>query len=185
MDPDATLDGAPDGDDAPQDTAQDTQSSGQVDWELKYREAQKLIARQGQELGIYRKQGAQPDPEPAPEPVQPSGDRLVKDSWRLAETIYGEDAVQAFGKAQTVLDKAETPADVIAAFEAYHQMRSGAAQQGARQEEQGSPQQQPRIESNRPDVSPQTSTNREIEAAAAKGDLRGYLAASIRAIRGE
>jgi len=175
--------------DAGQDTAQDTQRTT-ADWESRYREAQKVIAKQGQELGIYRKAPAaredpEPEEEPDPEPVRgTSSSRLEKDSWRLAEQIYGEEAIAAYGRAATLLDRAATPADYVAAFEAYHQRRlEGAAP--AKAAPAASAAEQTHTESNRPDAGPRTDFDQEAEAALAKGDSRGFLLAQIRKFRGE
>jgi hypothetical protein len=195
--PNATPDDAagPDEDtqpDANQDTAADTQ--GSVEWEAKYREAQKVISRQGQELGLLRRVDPEQDdetedeePEPEPEPTRtPASDRLERDSWALAEQIYGEDSIAAYGRAAKLLDRAATPADYVAAFEAYHQARLGDGKPAAAAvpaQGNGSPQQH--IESNRPDASPPTDLDQAAEAALAKGDSRGYFYKKLQAIRGE
>ncbi len=173
-------------------TAEDTQGSS-VDWEKKYREAQKVISKQGQELGLYRQQSTDEsdedeeedeEDEPEPQPRQrerASEDRLAGDSWVLAEQLYGAEAVTAYGKAAKLWNRAVTPADHVAAMEAYHEARLAGAtpQQAASPQAQGNAP-QPRIESNRPDEGPnQTEIDRKAEAAKAKGDSRGWLSAQL------
>jgi hypothetical protein len=196
-DPNATLAAAaepiPDTQpDAKQDTAADTQT-GTVDWEKRYKELQSHTARQIDTLRRQVEVSSPDDDEPAPDPVetpepqgQPSA-RLTRDSWQLAESIYGGEAIDAYGRAATLLERAQTPADYVAAFEAYHQRRlEGAApkQAAAQAPAQGEPQ-QPRVESNRSDTSPRNELDQEAEAALAKGDSRGFFLAQLRKIRGE
>jgi hypothetical protein len=192
-DPNATQDPAQDPtEDNPADesldTAPDTQGSS-VDWEQKYREAQKLISKQGHELGIYRQsatesneddeEAEEEEPEPQPQRRDRSVEsRLELESWQLAEQVYGEEALAAYTRSAPLLDRAVTPADYVAAFEAYHQARLGGvkpAKAAAAAQAQGEPP-QPRMESNRPDEGPdQTQIDQRAEAAKAKGDSRGWI----------
>lgn len=190
-DPNATQDPALDPDednpaDEGQDTAPDTQGSS-GDWEKRYKELQKLTSRVQRENQLLREQGPSEadDDEEAEEPEyeEPAprrgSDRLAQDSWALAESVYGTEAIDAYVPAAKLWNKAQTPADFVAAFEAYHLARlKGAAPQQAAA---ASPEpRQPRVESNRPDESPDlASIDREAEAAKAKGDIRGLLAARL------
>jgi hypothetical protein len=195
-----------DGDD--EDTAQDTPEPGQPkdDWEARYKEAQKVIGRQGAELRILRgvdtadddeDEGDEESDDDFEEPADRSGpddglDGLARDSWALAEARYGEEAVDAYKAAYRVYSRAETPADFIAAFEAYHEIRSGggskadasAAADGAGN---GKPKRQdaiePRVDTNRSDASPDLDgLESQFEEAKAKGDLRGFVHAATSAM---
>lgn len=185
----ATLDDAPrGGDDTTQDTAPDTQA-GSVDWEKRYRDLQSAKDR---EVDTLRRQleaaqaedgGGEEDDEEDGEPEAPApkpSNRLERDSWQLATKVYGEDAIDAYGKSAVLLERAATPADFVAAFEAYHQARLAGsapaqAQAAARQEEPQSVQ----TGTNRPEASP-PETNREAQAALASGDGVGYLRAQLK-----
>ena len=196
-DPNATQDPAPDPiedtqADGSQDTAPDTQGST-VDWETRYKELQKRATKAERERDLLRQQATpapdedeeEPEDEAEPAPTAKASpaanSRVQRDLWNLAEQLYGSDAVEAYGHAQRLVSRAETPADYIAAFEAYHERRlAGATPKAAAAPAQGEQAPQRRIESNRPDASPDlTELDRQAEAAAAKGDLRGVLAARI------
>lgn len=202
-DPNATLDPAPDPaedtqDGESQDTAADTQGSS-VDWETRYKELQRHSTRREQaltrELELLRSSESDDEPEeedeePEPEP-QPrqrdrtTDDRLERDSWTLAEQVYGPEALAAYGRGAKLLQRAVTPSDHVAAFEAYHQARLEGAKPkqaaAAAQPKGESP--EPRIESNRPDESPEpTDFDRQAEAAMAKGDSRSYISAKLRGL---
>lgn len=196
-DPNATQDPAPDPSedtqaDGSQDTAPDTQGST-VDWESRYKELQSRASKIERERDLLRQQSTpasqddgydEPDEEPAPPPTRqaaaPATDRLSRDSWALAEQVYGQPALDAYGRAARLLDRAQTPADYVAAFEAYHEARIGGAKPAAAAQAAQAPASQPRIESNRPDASPDLSViDQKAEAAQAKGDLKGYFAAKL------
>lgn len=172
--------------DSAADTAADTQGSS--DWESRYKQLQSRTSKVERERDLLRQQVSTVDDEPEeePEPEEPkrreqSTDRLARDSWTLAEQVYGEQALDAYGRAAKLLDRAVTPADHVAAFEAYHEARiAGAKPPVAAAQAQGEAP-QPRIESNRPDAGPDlTEIDREVEAAKAKGDSRGYFAAQLK-----
>lgn len=196
-DPNATQGSAPDPiedtpADEPQDTAPDTQGSS-VDWETRYKQLQSRASKAERERDLLRQQieasseedddddFADDEEEPVPHQAPDRGaERLSNDSWQLAEQVYGEDALAAYIPAAKLLNRAVTPADHVAAFEAYHQARlEGAKPKPAVAAAQGEPP-QPRIESNRPDESPDfTDIDRKAEAAKAKGDSRSWIQAQL------
>ena len=192
-DPTATQDPAPDPiedtqADGEQDTAPDTQGST-VDWESRYKELQKRATRAERERDLLRQQATttsdEDEEEPAEEVTEPaprnrSNERVQRDLWNLAEQLYGENAVEAYGRAQRLVERAETPADFIAAFEAYHEARLKGSAPAAAAQAQGEQPPQRRIESNRPDASPDLNQlDQKAEAAKGRGDLRGFLAAQL------
>jgi len=183
---DPTEDTPPDG---TEETAEDG-DSGQSDWEARYKEAQKLISRQGTELSLLRRgdddetsaEEAEDDDaeDSAPEPYLR---RLESQSWSLAESTYGEEAIDAYEAAYRVLAKAETPADYIAAFEAYHEIRSGkapaapaAATDGKRSRQDAV---QPRVDTNR-DGSPDSDD--KLAEARKSGSLGSFASAASAAL---
>jgi hypothetical protein len=197
-DPTATLDPEQDPEtdtlsDTAEDTAEDTQGTT-VDWETRYKQEQIHISRQAAEIKTLKAQLAEPaevddDDDEPDEPEEPDGSaRLERDSWRLAEKEYGRASITAYTKAARLLDRASTPSDYVAAFEAYHAARlEYELKRFAKEAEGAAPERptQPPIESNRPDVGPRNNLDREAEAALAKGDSRGFLLAQVRKIRGD
>ena len=192
-DPTATQDPAPDPiedtqADGEQDTAPDTQGST-ADWESRYKELQKRATRAERERDLLRQQATTTSDEdeedeevaePKPATRSKTNDRVQRDLWNLAEQLYGENAVEAYGRAQRLVERAETPADFIAAFEAYHEARLKGSAPAAAAQAQGEQPTQRRIESNRPDASPDlTQLDQKAEAAKGRGDLRGFLAAQL------
>jgi hypothetical protein len=118
------------------------------------KEAQRTITQQAQELALFRKQAA--DGEPETDGNDPYQARLEAESWTLAEQVYGEDAIEAYRAAADLIEQAVTPADYMAAFEAYHAIRSGEA--SASTEDSGKPSRAeattPRVDTNRSDLGP-------------------------------
>jgi hypothetical protein len=198
-DPNATLedDQDPDEDtltDPAEDTDQDTQ--GAVDWEARYKQLQAYSTRRDQELAAAREgsddgddededeEGYEEEPDEAP-------DRLMLDSWRLAEKEYGKEAIRAYDKAARILDRASTPADYMAAFEAYHadRLASEVKKFEKQQQQSGGGQAQgqtsrPPVDTNRADAAPR-NYDAQSEAALAKGDSRSWLLAQVQRVRGE
>lgn len=179
----------------PEDTAEDG-DSGQTDWETRYKEAQKVISRQGTELSLLRRGDSDEDEsdedaadeddsdeagDGAPDPYLR---RLESQSWSLAEAQYGEEAVGAYEAAYRILDRAETPADYIAAFEAYHEIRSGKTPavdekptDGKKRTRQDSV--QPRVDTNR-DGSPDSDDKlAEARKSGSLGDFTSAAAARL------
>lgn len=186
-----------DGQDTPEDAAQPT------DWEARYKEQQKVLARQGQELGVWRR-GEKPATsrrsEAAPKPAEGDDEAdddgyvavLEADSWRAAEALYGEGAVEAYSAAYEIFERAQTPADYIAAFEAYHDLRSNggsaadaaaaaaaAGEQPARRSRSEAV--QPRVDLNRSDAGPDLN-DKSVEEARKSGDLGKFVSAATRAM---
>jgi hypothetical protein len=174
------------------------QPEQQVDWETRYQEAQQLIARQGHELGLYRAgqapedDGAEGEPDEGYEPQTPQGEdpyvsRLEGESWSLAESLYGTEAVVAYTAANRILARAETPADFLAAFEAYYEVRSGggtpadavaaAAPAAGRTRADAV---QPRVDANRSDAGPDPSEVAKLEEARKQGNLAAFTGAATR-----
>lgn len=124
------LDPEPDpteGDEEPEaeDTAEDDDQPGS-DQATQLADAQRLIAQQNQELNLLRGKAADEGDEPD-EPAS-SDDflaRATQDSWALAETIHGAEAMDAYRVAYRLYERAQTPADFVTAFEAYHLVRNG------------------------------------------------------------
>jgi hypothetical protein len=187
----------PDSDDA--DEAEDTPESEQpIDWEARYKEAQKAISRQGAELELLRRgegesdeaddeaDDDEADDAPPAQPQSRGSDRLEHDSWELAEQRYGPEALEAYASASRIWDQAETPADFIAAFEAYHDIRSNGGSKGdATAAATGTKKQsrakavEPRVDLNRTDAGPDpTDLDSQIEGARAKGDLKSFVHAA-------
>jgi len=197
-DPTATLDPEqdPETDTLPpetEDTAEDTQGTT-VDWETRYKQLQQLKDRQLAEVNrkladLQASPDEDEDEDEDEEPATSGSERLEADSWRLAEREYGRESITAYTKAARLLDRASTPSDYVAAFEAYHEARLEADLKKYAKEAEGAAPgtrpTQPPIESNRPDVSPRNNLDREAEAALAKGDSRGFLLAQVRKIRGD
>jgi hypothetical protein len=120
-------------------------------------EAQATITRQAQELALFRKQAAAGASEPDAEAAgsDPYQARLEAESWTLAEQVYGADAIEAYRAASDLIEQAVTPADYMAAFEAYHAIRSG---EGPAPATSGRPSRAeataPRVDTNRSDLGP-------------------------------
>jgi hypothetical protein len=191
-----TLD---DDDAAEQDTPDDAEQPD-TDWEARYKESEKLRARQGQELGVWRRGGtpaADRGRKPAAgestaDDADAEGDNeyataLESDSWRAAEAIYGAEAIDAYDAAFDIFERAQTPADYIAAFEAYHEIRSGGGTQedaadaaaDATTKRSRSAAVQPRVDLNRSDAGPDLN-DKDVEEARKSGDLGKFVSAATR-----
>lgn len=181
--------------DTPADDSEDTaaadQPDGSIDWEARYKEAQKTISRQGRELSAYRSgesdesdedEPDEPDDEPDDEADAAPASAYEQDSWKLAEALYGEDAIAAYEAASALARKASTPADWVAAFEAYHEIRAGGGKQkkGAAKDAADGRQSrdkalEPRVDPNRSDGPDLTDT---FEEARKSGSLEKFTAAA-------
>lgn len=180
------------------------QATAQIDWKQRHddlkQNSQRAISKQGLELALLRK-GQTPEAEPeadaesdedSDEPVAAaaavtSSERFESDSWRLVEQLYGSEAVDAYEAGYRILRVAETPADHVAAFEAYHEVRMGggkapadekapAAAKGRTKAEAV----QPRVDTNQSDAGPDPSIDKTIEEAKGKGDLMGFARAAVK-----
>ena len=191
----------PDSDDAEQ--AKETPESEQpIDWEARYKEAQKAISRQGAELKILRRgevesdeaddeeyEDEADDAEPA-QPQSRGAAQLERDSWELAEQRYGPEAIEAYASASRIINRASTPADFVAAFEAYHEIRSnGGSKEEATAAATGTQKQsrakavEPRVDLNRSDAGPDLNDlESQFAGAKAKGDLKGFVHAATTAL---
>jgi len=168
------------------------------DWKARYAEQQKVLSRQGAELAIWRR-GDAPEGRDRAAAEPEGGDEaddsgyvatLEADSWRAAEATYGEGAIDAYTAAYEIFERAQTPADYIAAFEAYHEIRSnggtpedaaaGAAGEGKKRTRAEAT--QPRVDLNQSDAGPDLNADKAVAEARKSGDLKGFVAASVRAM---
>lgn len=173
----------------------------QVDYKARWEKAQELIGRQGHELGLYRRGETPEDDGSGDEPdegdeqqsataADPYLARLEDQSWELAEQLYGPQAVEAYGIAARIFNKAETPADHLAAFEAYYEARSGGASPGQATAAAAAPATsrtraeavQPRVDANRSDAGPDPSETAKLEEARKGKDLGAFTRAATRAL---
>lgn len=178
-----------------QDTAEGTDSS-QTDWEAKYKEAQQAISRQGAELAAYRRGEYDESDEDEEDEAESEGsettgtrdvylDTLESQSWTLVERTYGQESIDAYRAAYRIWSKAQTPMDHVAAFEAYHEIRSGKKGDIAAGEQPGAaPGQQtrqqavePRVDTNRSD-SP--DSEKELAEAVKSGKLEDFVKVATR-----
>jgi len=191
---------------ATSETGEDTpkQPAQPEDWEARYKEAQKALSRQGAELAILRRgddaEADEGDEDDDEEPDEDSGEpasrqpeenltQFARDSWELAEARYGPEATAAYEAAWRVLNRATTPADYIAAFEAYHEIRSGGSKKEATAAAKDSKKPsrkealEPRVDLNRSDASPDLDDlEHQFAEATAKSDLGKFVAATTRAL---
>ena len=195
LDDEDTLD---EGDAEDQDTPGDAEQP--TDFEARFKESQKVIARQGQELGVWRRgevpvteRGRQAAAAPDEGGEGPDDSEYVavleQDSWRAAEALYGESAVEAYTAAFDIFERAQTPADYIAAFEAYHEIRTnggsqadaaaGAAGEGKKRTRAEAT--QPRVDLNRSDAGPDLN-DKDVAEARKSGDLGKFVSAATRAM---
>lgn len=198
------LDDAPDPtEDTPDAEAEDTaedDDSGQSDWTPKDRkEALRKVQEQGQEnarlraeLELLRGDGDEADDAEDDVEADDQGDgtddaytrRLERQSWTLAEQIHGREAVDAYNKAfYPLYDKAQTPADHIAALEAYHRARLGEAPRSTSTADKKPSRDEalrPRVDSNRSDGSPDSDD--KIAEARKSGKLSDFTGAAAAAL---
>ena len=162
------------------------------DPEARLAEAQKLITQQAQELSLFR---AKPKDQPAASSSasEASSDdflaRATQDSWTLAETIHGAEAIEAYRVAFDLYDKAQTPADYVTAFEAYHQIRSGkapgaskAADAPAAGTKTRAEATQPRVDANRSDPGSDPNADEKLSEARKSGSLDQFARAAASAM---
>ena len=196
LDDEDTLD---EGDAEDQDTPDDAEQPN-TDWEARYKEQAKLHARQDAELGIWRRgetpTGRGRQAAAAPDEGDEEGDDsdyvagLEQDSWRAAEAIYGAAAVEAYNAAFELFERAQTPADYIAAFEAYSDIRSkggstedaaAAAAGDGKTKRSRADAVQPRVDLNRSDAGPDLN-DKNVEEARKSGSLEQFVGAATRAM---
>jgi hypothetical protein len=164
--------------------ADDTSGS---DPQARLAEAQRLITQQAQELALFRGKAQEPEADSEPAPGDDFLARATQDSWKLAETIHGAGAMDAYRVAWQLYEKAATPADYVTAFEAYHQIRSGkiatkpggAPAAGKTRAEAT----QPRVDANRSDPgSDPANAEAQIAEARKSGSLGKFAAAAAGAM---
>lgn len=115
--------------DTPDSENEDTDAADEPDPsdpEERQKEAQRTITRLSQENARLKELAeASDDDDEDDEASDPQTAKFEQESWALAETLYGEAAIDAYGAAYRLLRNATTPADHVAAFEAYHEARTG------------------------------------------------------------
>lgn len=155
--------------------------------QARLKEAQATITRQAQELALFRK-GQAPASESDVETggSDPYTARLEAESWTLAEQVYGAGAIEAYRAAYRISEQAVTPTDHLAAFEAYHAMRSGDAPAPAAVS--GKPSRAeattPRVDANRSDLGPDLQDAETKLSEARKGTSLADFAAAATARMG-
>jgi len=118
--------------DTPDSEAEDTdtdETPDPSDPEVRLKEAQRTITRLSQENALFRNESAESDEDDDDEDEEDAAtdSRTAKfeaESWALAERLYGQEAIDAYGSARRLLRNASTPADFVAAFEAYYDIRA-------------------------------------------------------------
>ena len=180
----------PDPDEDTPDTADEEGAEDEVqpepDTDSRLSEAQATITRQAQELALFRRgtetEGDGQDGEEAGND-DPYQSRLENESWVLAQNIYGEDAIEAYRAAADLIERAVTPADHLAAFEAYHAIRSGEGVATDATDGSGRPTRAealtPRVDANRSDLGPDLQSAEQQLVEARKGNsLENFAAAA-------
>lgn len=195
LDEDTPDDEGADDEDTPDDAEQPN-----TDWEARYKEQAKAHGRQEAELAIWRR-GEQPEgrgrdaaePDEGDDEPDDSGYVAVleADSWRAAEALYGEGAVEAYTAAYEIFERAQTPADYIAAFEAYHDIRANggspadaaAGASGAQPARRSRAEAvQPRVDLNQSDAGPDLNDDKKVAEARKSGDLGQFIHAATSAM---
>jgi hypothetical protein len=204
---DSTIPAQPDEAPAEADTPEQTpsgtdantpKSPAPADWEARYKAAQAEMTRKSQALAEAERRLAEAesyeesDDEDEDEPVQRTRRvsrtsqreaqleaELQETQWVIARSIYPEDVIDAYAAAADLLEAAETPADYVGVFEAYHQRRSQGMDPEQAAASSRTPVQTSRIEAPRtePDL---TSLNNQAAEARKKGDLTGWVGALLR-----
>jgi hypothetical protein len=160
-----------------EDTAPDAAEAAETDWEARYKDAAKTIGRQANELGVLRRTAGTPQDGAPADGSSGEGSYLEAQNQTLADELFGEDVVAAYGAAEDLLVNAQTPADWYSALEAYHQARLAGVQApaaaagnepatGARTRQEAL---QPRVDPNRSDGGPD-SDDAGLAEAGKKGD---------------
>ena len=175
------------------DTAQNTQASPPVDWQARYRALEADHTRKSTELAALKRAADVPDEDEDEEqepPIQPrkrgrnlaaelEAERARRENaeWVIASSVYGQEVIEAYSASADLLSAAETAADYVAAFEAYHQRRSaGMTPAQAAAPVPAAPAREqavtPRVDSNQSDLLPD-----EVAIAEAKRtkDMPGYI----------
>lgn len=193
----------------PSDTAQNTQAAKQtVDWEARYKASQAELTRQAQERARAEQRlreieaAAEPDEGDAggdePEPRSRRGrvspreaelqEQLEREQWARAEAIYGGEVIGAYENFYNAYSVDSTPVGLLTALEAYYQARTGGAspaQAAAVAEAASAPTRdqavQPRVDQNRPDVSPDPTLDSKLKEAQGRGEagLKDFIGLQI------
>jgi hypothetical protein len=187
--------------DAPANPEPDT-SADPGDWRQRALDSQAAFTRKAQEAADLRRrleayeaddgsdEDEADDGEPAPRPP-------VSSRFRSAETsrprvpgseraptapVYGPEVTEAYSRAASLLDRAETEADRQTAFEAYHELRSRATSAAPRRTASApslatrDQAVEPRVETNRPDGPMDVDqTDPARYAGGANGGVGGWL----------
>ncbi len=182
---------------SPGDTAQNTQASPPVDWQARYQALQADHTRKSMELAALKRVAEEPDEDEDEEAeAQPrrrgrnwqaeaeaAAAALEQANYVIAQSVYGEQVMDAFGTFADLWNVAETTADQVGALEAYHQRRmAGMTPAQAAPSAPAAPSReqavQPRVDSNRSDLLPDEVA---IEEAKRKRDITGYIGSLFRA----
>lgn len=185
------------------DTAANTQQSQQPnDWEARYKALQAEATRKAQALAAKERELAElqaladeePDEDEDGQPVRRSTRartsqreaeleaQLQQAEWTIARSIYPDAVIDAYEAAATLLEQAETAADYVGAFEAYHLARSqGATPQQAAESFGGPPPAavMPRADSNRSDAPVLPEIEQKLREAEKRKDLQGWVGAQL------
>lgn len=175
-----------------EDEVEDPDQSGADQDADRLAEAQATITRQAQELALFRKGGKGTEAEAGDDQGGAAAagsdeyqSRLEDEAWTLAETVYGVDAIEAYAAAAQLIEQAVTPADHLAAFEAYHQIRSGEAPAEGDGADDAKPTRRqaltPKVDANRSDLGPDIqAADKQLEDARKGTDLGAFVSAATK-----
>jgi hypothetical protein len=98
--------------------------------------------------------------------------------------VYGGDAIEAYRAAADLLERAVTPADYLAAFEAYHSIRSGegAAPDATSDKPTRAAATTPRVDANRSDLGPDPDLQEKLSEARKGKSLADFTNAATAAL---
>lgn len=203
--PDEAPAGADTQDAGAQDTVTTTQQSQQPtdSWEARYKQLQARDSRIQQENARLKAQLEEAqtsydeaEDEEEEEPVQRTSRRtsrtqqeiealreqLEAERWQIAEAIYPPEVIDAYGTFAEMWNAADTPADQIAAVNAYHLRLSGQAEQPVAPAAGAEPPLAavlPRGDSNRSDAPVLPEIANQLREAEQKRDLAAWVRAKL------
>lgn len=183
------------------DTAANTQQSPQpIDWQARYRALQaeftakaQAVASRDAELEKLRAQADAGDDETdedapaqrrkasrASEREAALAAALEEAEWTIARSIYPDEVIDAYASAAGLLERAQTAADYVGAFEAYHQARNRGATPQQAAEAAPTPAVPPIADSNRSDAPVLPEIENQLREAAQKRDLTSWVGAKLK-----
>jgi hypothetical protein len=168
-----------------------------VDWESRFKALQPELTKQQmaraaaeRALQALRSAPAPDEDEETPTPARPARrtsesepewqKRALTAEWQIAQSVYGEDVIAAYGTAQELLSRATTPADYVTAFEAFHQARSKGAAPTPALTPEATPTPAPVVDSNRSDAPASAEVTQQLREAVEKKDLLGGIKSLLR-----